>query len=167
MKSITWDIAILAVGGIFLAYCLLIRKQKSLAALVSVYLAYLVTLSWGDWIAGLFFGERVLLNSVWIKSRAAPYMIEIGLYFLLVTLLTLFMKQGGRRSRYALGETVLYCVLATAFATMAVVSLLPAEVRTTVIAGSKLVPYVYNYREWAVLAPVLVMVFFGITRDEE
>lgn len=167
MKYITWDIGIIAVACILLAYSFLIKRHKALASLVSVYIAYLVVLTWGDKVVGLFVGDRVVFNSVWIKSNAPSYVIQAITFVSVSFILMNFLKLSGKRSKYSLPEITVYSICAVALATVYVISFLPLDVRNQVVAGSKIVPYLYNYREWVVLAPVLVMIFFGLYHDDD
>ena len=167
MKFLTWDIGILAAFGLLLAYSLLIRKHKALATLVSVYIAYVMTGTWGERIAEFFMGDRVLMNQVWIKANASPFVVQAILLVVLTFLLSSFLKLGGRRSRYSVVEVVIYSISTLALAVMFIISFMTPEYRDVVLAASRIMPHIYNWREWILGVPVLLMVFFGIYSTEE
>lgn len=166
MNALTWDIGIGAAAAILLAYSLLIRRHKALATLVSTYIAYFVATAWGERIAGFFSGDRVISN-VWIRANATPYAIEIGLLIIFMFLLSSFIKLGGRRSRYGMLEIVAYTVSTIALLMMFMLLLMPDGMRETALATSKILPWVYAWREWILLIPIIIMIFFGIYGDED
>ncbi len=167
MQGITWDIGILALAGIILAYSLLIRRHKALATLVSVYISYFVATAWGERVSGLFSGDQVLFNSVWFKANATPFTVQVGLLVVFTILLSSFLKLGGRRSRYGVLEVVVYSIATVSLLTMFLLLLMPEEVRSSILAASKIAPYVYQWREWVLLVPVFAMIYFGIYGEEE
>jgi hypothetical protein len=167
MRSLTWDIGILAVCAILVAYSIFIRKHKSLATLVSVYIAYFIATSWGTKIAAFFSGDRVVFNNLWIKANATPFSIQVALLVLFTILLSSFVKLGGRRSRYSLAEVILYSISTVALALMFIMLLMPDPLRESVLQSSKIAPYIYNWREWVLVVPVFVMIYFGIYGDDD
>lgn len=166
MQGLTWDVGILVVAGVLGAYSLFIRKHKALATLVSVYIAYFVATSWGSWIAGFFTGDR-MINNVWIKANATPFAVQAILLILFTVLLSTFMKLGGRRSRYSTVEVVAYAVCTVLLLLMFVLLLMSPEQLAGVLGSSKIAPFVYQWREWVLVLPVFVMVYFGIFGDED
>jgi hypothetical protein len=167
MKSITWDVGIVAALALLLAYSLLIRRHKSLATLVSVYVAYFVASSWGERIAQLFSGDRVLFNQVWIKANATPIAVQAFLLILFTFLISSFLKLGGKRSRYSTVEVVAYAICTLAVGLMFILILMPADVRENAMSSSQVLPYVYKWKEWILVAPVFVMIYFGIYGDDD
>lgn len=167
MRSITWDVALIAIAVILLAYTFLIKRHKSLTALIAVYISYIVTVNWGNVVVGLFTGDRLIFKQMWIKANAAPHLVQIGLFIILALLIFFFTKFIGKRSRYSFLEVALYSVSAVSLGAIFVVAFLPIDIRTQALASSKILPYLYNWREWLVLAPVLIMIAFGIYSSEE
>lgn len=167
MKFLTWDIGILAAFGMLLAYSLIVRKHKALATLVSIYIAYLMTATWGERVTEFFAGDRVFLSQVWIKANASPFAVRAILLVVLTILLSSFIKLGGRRSRYGVAEVVVYTVAALALAVSFIMAFMAPEQREAVLATSRIMPYVFQWREWILGLPVLAMVLFGIYGNEE
>lgn len=167
MRFITWDSGIIAALALLLAYSLLIRKHKSLATLVSLYVAYVMASAWGERIAEFFAGNRVLFNQVWIKANASPPLVQAVLMVVIAFLLSSFIKLAGRRSRYSVVEVVIYAVCTLALAVMFILSFLSPAQREVAMASSKIVPYIYNWRQVILVVPVLAMIFFGIYGDDE
>lgn len=167
MQLLTWDTGILAALGLLLAYSLLLRKHKALATLVSVYVAYLVTSAWGSFVAQFFTGDRVLFKSVWIQANMSTYTIEAALMVLTALLLSTFLKLGGKRSRYSFLEVTLYAIATLALGVMFIISFMPPETRDAAFATSHILPMVYQFRQWVLGVPVLLMIVFGIFTSEE
>lgn len=167
MRLLTWDTGILAALGLLLAYSLLLRKHKALATLVSVYIAYLMTSTWGSFVAQFFTGDRVLFKSVWIQANLNTYTIQAILLVATTLLLSTFLKLGGKRSRYSFIEVVIYAVFTLALAVMFIISFMSPDIRQAAFASSHILPIVYQFRQWVLGLPVLLMVFFGIFTSEE
>jgi len=167
MQFITWDVGIVAAFGVLLAYSLLIRKHKALATLVSVYIAYVVTSIWGDRVNEFFNGQRVLPNQIWVTIKASPFTIQVILLFVVTLLLSSFLKLGGRRSKYTAVEVLVYSVSALALLVLFMITFMTPAMRVQVIHVSKIVPFIYNWREWVLGLPVIFMIFFGIYTHEE
>jgi len=167
MQFISWDISIVAALGLLLAYSLLIRKHKALATLLSVYVAYLLAATWGPSLTGYFTGDRVLFKSVWIQANATPFIVQSILLIALMFFISTFVKLGGKRSRYSIVEVTLYAISTMALLVMFMLSFMTPELRDQAIHGSKILPYIYQWREWILGLPVLFIVFFGIYTNED
>ena len=167
MKFITWDTGIIAVFVVLLAYSLLIRKHKSLATLVSIYIAYIMASAWGGQIASFFAGNSLLLNRVWIRASLSPVLVESAFMLLIAFLLSTFIKLGGRRSKYTSIEVIAYATSTMALAVMFIVSFMTPEIRDHTCSISKIVPFVYHWRQWILVVPVFLMIFFGIYANED
>ncbi|MEI6477480.1 MAG: hypothetical protein WCO52_00625 [bacterium] len=167
MNLLTWDTGIIASLGLLLAYSLLIRKHKSLATLVSVYAGYVMAAAWGATITQLFTGDRVIFSSVWIKANASPWVVQSFLLVLVAFLLSSFIKLGGRRARYSAVEVTAYAIATLALAVACIVGFMPPPVLAHAEAGSKILPYIYQFRPWIMVVPVFVIIFFGIYSNED
>ena len=86
--SLTWDIGIAGVAALLTAYSILIRKHRSLATLVSTFIAYFIATGWSQRISEFFNGDRVLFNNVWIKANATPFAVSVTLLVLFTVLLS-------------------------------------------------------------------------------
>ena len=166
MHFLTWDSAIIAALGLLLSYSLLIRKHRALATLVSLYIGYLMATVWGDRVVEFFAGDRVFLNQVWIKSNASPFAIDSILMLLVAFLLSSFIKLGGRRSRYSVLEVSVYASCSLAVAVMFMLSFMTPPMRDHVLASSRIVPYIYQWREWVLVVPIFAIIIFGIQGNE-
>lgn len=167
MHALTWDIGILAAFALLLAFSLLIRRHKALATLVSVYIAYFVASSWGDKISSLLTGNQTILHQVWIKTNASPAAVQAVLLVLFTLLISMFIKLGGRRARYSVVEIVVYSICTVAVGAMFVLLFLPDTNREAVLAGSKIAPFIYKWRDWILMLPVIAIIYFGIYGDED
>ena len=167
MKFLTWDVAIVAAFVLLLSYSILIRKHKSLATLISLYIAYVLASAWGDRITQFLSGQRVLPNHVWIQANLSSPVVQSALMLIVAFLISAFIKLGGRRSKYSVPEVVLYVICTVALGALFTVTFLSPSQRDVALAGSKILPYIYNWRELVLVVPVFLMVFFGIYGNEE
>ena len=167
MRLLTWDTGILAALGLLLAYSLILQKHKALATLISVYVAYLTTSTWGSFVAQFFTGDRVLFKSVWIQANLNTYTVQAGLLVCTALLLSTFLKLGGKRTRYSMLEVTIYATTTLALAVMFIISFMPIEVRQDAFSSSHILPLIYQFRQWILGIPVLLMIIFGIFTSEE
>jgi len=167
MRFITWDIGIIAALGLLLAYSLIIRRHKSLATLVSIYIAYLVASTWGLRLAEFFSGKRILFKSLWIQANASPVIIQAIFMVAVAFLLSSFIKLGGRRAKYSSGEIAVYAVATLAVGLMFILSFMSPALRDTALHHSRILPYIYHWREWVLGLPVLAIILFGIYSDDD
>lgn len=166
MRAITWDIGIVAVLGLLLAYTLLIRKHKALATLMSVYVAYFVAASWGDRFAQLFSGDRVFFNQVWIKGAVNSFTAQAALLVIFTFIISAFLKLGGARSRYSLIEVIVYAVCTVGVGVMFLTLFMTPEGRMAIFERSRILPFIYEWRDWVLMVPVFVIIYFGIYGDD-
>jgi hypothetical protein len=167
MDLSTWDIAIGAAAGVIAVYTFIMRRHKALTLLLSAYVSYAVTIIWGNPFAELFTGERAVFSNVWIKSNAQPYMVQIGLFILVLLLLTSFVKLGGKRGRYGLLETAVYSAGAVIVSVTAALLLMPPAIREQVSSQSLLLPTIFRFADWAILVPVFLIIFFGVISSDD
>ena len=167
MSFLTWDTGIVAAFAVMLAYCLLLQRHKALAALISSYVAYVLTVAYGSSVAGFFTGDKVIFKSVWVQANATPFAVEMAFFLLTIVVLTIFLKLSGKRSKFKIVEVVLYIVAATLLAVMFITSLMPDDVRANVFAVSKIVPLVYQFRQWIIGLPIILILIFGLSRGGE
>lgn len=167
LKLITWDSAIAATFVILLAYSLLIRKHKSLATLISLYIAYVMASTWGDRIAEFLSGQSMLPNHVWIRANVSTSVVQTILMLIVTFLISTFLKLGGKRSKYSSVEVTLYVLATVALATLFIITFLQPDQRDLALKVSKIVPFVYKWREWILVLPVFLMIFFGVYGNEE
>lgn len=153
--------------GAILVFALVFRKHKALAMLVSTYIAFFVTNAWSGPVLGFLNGDRMVFSNVWIRANANLYTVSLILFFLFILLLSLFVKLGGKRNRYSSVEVVIYCICTTALWLSFILQVMPESLRDLVIHGSKVAPYIWDYRDYILVAPVLLMIYFGIYHAEE
>lgn len=167
MQGVTWDVGIGIVAAILFVYSFFIRRHKALATVVSVYVAFLIAQNWGDPLAELFSGDRVIFNNVWIQGNITPFVVKISLLSLLVVLLSTFMKLGGRRSRYGLLEVAVYTVSLVALSLTYALLLMPSDMRIAIAEDSYVVRFLIDWKDWVQVVPVFAIIYFGIYGDEE
>jgi hypothetical protein len=167
MMAFTWDTGILAVLGVLVTYTVLIRKHKALATLMSAYMAYFVAVSWGDRLAQLFSGDRLLFNQIWIRGAMSPFMGRAVLLLLFTFLISAFLKLGGARGRYSMLEVVCYAVATVGVLAMFLLLFMDPAGREVALAQSRILPVIYEGRDWVLMVPVCVIIFFGIYSDDE
>jgi len=167
MQGVTWDVGIGIAAAVLFAYSFFIRRHKSLATLVSVDIAFLIAQNWGTPLAQLFSGDRVIFSNVWIQGNITPFVVKVGLFVLLMILLSTFMKLGGKRARYGILEVAVYTICLVALTIVYALLLMPEGMQTAIASESVVVKFLLEWKDWVQVLPVFVIVYFGIYGDEE
>ena len=166
MHYLTWDTGIIAALALLLAYSLLVRKHKSLATLVSVYVGYFIASIWGVTVSQFLHGDRVF-GQLWINANVTTFTVQSVLLVAIAFLISSTIKLGGRRARYSMVEVAVYAVATMAVGISFILSFMTPEMRDSVMASSKIVPYIYQWRQWLTVLPAFAIVFFGLYGNEE
>ncbi len=167
MQGVTWDVGIGITAAVLFVYSFFIRRHKALATLVSAYISFLVAQTWGGPLSQLFSGDRVIFSNVWIQGNITPFVVKIGLFVLLMIVLSTFMKLGGRRSRYGILEVAVYTICLVAVSLVFALLLMPEDMRITIASESVITKFLLQWKDWVQVVPVFAIVYFGIYGDEE
>lgn len=113
-----------------------------------------------------FFAGDATLGSIFIKASPTPFMIRIGLFLVIVVLLTTRGGLAGMRGRGLLSpiEVAIYSTLNSAIILSSVLSFLDDGVRATLLNGSQLARYVLQFHDVWIIAPVVILVIMGFRR---
>jgi len=165
----TWDLIIVGSFIFFVAYTLILQKEKILTSLVAVYIASAVTQVWGDKVAAFFMGQN-FIGSFFIKANFEPVWIKIIVFFLI--LIFFVMKSDlevsmQKDSNASLVLNILYSLSYAALLTASILNLLPSPTLTNLVLQSKLANFIYNHISWWVILPVVLIILGGYWNREK
>lgn len=166
MKIPSWDIIIVIIFIVGLAYSFVLRRERTLAALASVYISYLVTLTWGQSVADFFQGNRVIFNQLWIKSDTQTSTIQIVMFLVLFLLLSGFTGFAATKTKISGLAVLLQSFFTIGLAISSSISFLDNDKKAQLFEASKFAGLIWQYHPFWLLAPVLVLIFMGIRYGE-
>ncbi len=165
----TWNTVILLGVGAIVAFGFLLQKDKIQATLISAYIALAVTSIWGNQIYNILTGNQVLMNQIWFRANINPFIFKTILFILFILLLSFKSKViSGKSSRISSPFIAIsYSVLCAFLIISSLLTFMAPDVRASILAGSSLAKFMYNFRTWWVLLPALMMIFVSATSGGE
>lgn len=166
MKIPSWDIIIIVCFVVGITYGFVLRRERTLAALASVYLSFLVAKTWGQTVIDFFHGDRVVFNQVWIKADTSPSTINIVLFLVLFFLLIGFTSFASSKTKISGLGVLLQSYFTVALLVSSTISFLSDDQKAQLFESSKFAALVWQYHNLWILLPVLVLIFMGIRYGE-
>lgn len=166
MPTPTWDLflTIFFIGGT--AYGMLMQRERTVVTTVSIYAAMVITTMLSDPVSAFFAGERTLMGAFFIRSSASPFMIQAGLFMVLLAIL--IAKSGltssNGNSLLSPFEIFAYSFLNTALITTTLLSFMPEDAISRIVSSSNMAGFLIDYHAWWMLLPVAALIFFGWNR---
>lgn len=149
-----------------ITYGFVLRRERTLAMLASVYLSYIVTLVWGTSVVEFFHGDRTIFNQVWIKADTSPATINIVLFIVLFFLLIGFTSFATAKTKISGLGVLLQSFFTVALSISSIIGFLSDDQKAQLFESSKFAGLVWQYHNLWVLLPVLVLIFMGIRYGE-
>lgn len=162
MISFSWDAFITLCFVIATVYGLVLQKDRLTVILVSAYIALAVANFWGESIYRVLLQRGDLLGS-WAKG-ASLFTVTAGLFILFIILLS---SRGGFTVEERGGIYTPFIMAALGFLAAglilgSIISFMPEELRSSLIATSKMAAFVWKYHTLWIVLPPLVLVFSSI-----
>jgi len=159
----TWDLIVIAGFIFFVAYTLILQKEKILTSLVSVYIASVVTQIWGDKVAAFFMGQN-FIGSFFVKANLEPFWIKIIVFFAIIIFFAVrsdLVVSMQKDSRSSLMLNLCYSLSYASLLVASILNLLPQPMLNNFILQSRLGNFVYQHMSWWVLLPVILIIVGG------
>ena len=161
----TWDLFL----GIFIAitvlYGFMMQREKIMGALLASYMGIVLVSIWAEPIKQFFEGKKTIANT-WVASGASPSTIKIFLFLAIVAVVAAKadLAVGRDSSLMAPIEIFAYSFIAGALIASTVFSYLPDATQSAIIAQTRLVHFLKDYRTLLLIAPILLIVFITSRR---
>lgn len=163
----SWDLFIILFFVIGISYGFVLQRERIIATLLSVYVALAVVQVWSDTVHQFFLGDKTILNQIFIRYNTTPFTIQIGLFALVVILLTTrggLITPPGSRGLMTPIELFIYSSLNTALILSSVFQFLPESSRTAFSETSKMARFIIQYHTWWVILPVIAIIVLSLRR---
>lgn len=162
----SWDLAIIVLFLIGMAFGYILQREKIVATLISVYVALVVTQVFSGNVFEFFQGDKTLFNQVWIKSESSPFTIRVIIFMAVIMLLS---AKGGISGAKAKGVFSPIEILGFSFLTVALIlssifQFMPLESREAFMASSRMATIIIKYNVYWVVIPVAILIALGFLR---
>lgn len=165
MPTPSWNLAIIVIFVLGIAFGYILQRDKIVATMLSVYVSLIVTQAISGTMQQFFEGQSTL-NKFWINLHASPFTIRLVLFMAVITLLSAKSGVSGGKTKGLLSpvEVVAYSILTTGLILSSIFFFMPPESRDAFSASSKMAAFIIAHYSWWIVLPVLTMVGMGFFR---
>ena len=144
-----------------IAYGFILKREKTITVLCSVYVGLVIASTFSEQVYKFFNGNATVANSIWIRSNASLSTISIVLF-----LLSIFFVSGAisshtsdsKNGEISPFEVIIYMAFTMALVISSILNFLPAETVQRYIATSTAAKILLNYRTlWVIGAPLMIV----------
>lgn len=161
----SWNLAIIVIFLMGIAFGYILQRDKIVATLLSVYVGLIMTQAVSGTLQQFFEGSTTL-NQFWVNLHASPFSIRAGVFMLTITLLSAKAGISGGKTKGLLSpiEIVAYSIFTTGLILSSLFYFMPAESRIAFVESSKFAGLVINNYMWWIILPVLTLIIGGFFR---
>lgn len=163
----TWDIVLLAFGGASVVYGLMLR-ERVIVTLLGAYAATVIANVWGVVLYEMVTNQSAAVLSDQLVNTDNLSVFTMQMIIFAVVLLIIALKGGVLIHPDSVGTgmmsllvLVLYGLLSATLVASAILGFLPQDQLDIVYEGSSSIRYLVDYRNWVLIAPLLVMLISG------
>lgn len=165
MSIPNWDVLLLAVAGVFLAFAIVALHSRIIGSLLSVYAAYLIANVWGHSLWQILTGGQPLFG--FSLSLSVPeYVVTSSLFIALWLLFTTFVGFA-RKVHMPLWEVLIHASFAISFAISSVLTFMNDEQRALITGQSAAANLLFNQHKLLLIVPVFFLLFSAIRHDDD
>ncbi|OQA04224.1 MAG: hypothetical protein BWY68_00448 [bacterium ADurb.Bin400] len=155
----TWDVFIGLMFLVGIAYGFILRRDKTITTLTSVYIGLVIATNFSKYIFDFFNGNKVIADQLWIRSGASQSTIAIILFVISI----IFVSGAINSSQSKAGdlspiEVFIYSALTIALIIASVLDFLGPEGRAYYLEASRFASIIYDYRMAFILAPPISLI---------
>ena len=161
----SWNLAIIVIFVMGIAFGYILQRDKIVTMLLSVYVGLIMTQALSGTLQGFFEGSKTL-NQFWVNLNASPFAIRSAIFIGTIVLLSAKSGISGGKTKGILSpiEIIIYSVLTTGLILSSLFNFMPVESRAAFVESSKFASIVINnYILWIVV-PVLSLIVAGFFR---
>lgn len=135
----------------------MMQREKIMAALLASYMGMVIVSTWAEPIKQFFEGKKTIANT-WVESDASPATIKIILFLTIVAIVAAKADIAiGRDNAMAPIEILLYSFITGVLIASTVFSYIPESSQTAIMAQTKIVHFLKDYRTLWLIAPILLI----------
>ena len=148
-----------------IGYGFILRRDKAITTLCSVYIGLVVASSFSETVYSFFNGNTMIANQIWIRSNASIQTISIVLFLLCIFFISGAINSSSNRSGdISPLEVIVYSGLTMALIISSILSFLIPESRAHYVEVSKSAQFLVNYRALIIIAAPLLLVVLNMRR---
>lgn len=164
-KIPSWDVFIALTFVLGVAYGFILKREKVITILSSIYIAIVMSTSFTEYVFQFFQGNKVIANQIWIKGNISESTVGIALFLLVIFFVSGAINASSTRSGdTSTLEIIIYMALSMALIISTIVGFLPDEMRSNIMNGSKVANMVYGFRTLWIIAPPISLVILNFRR---
>jgi len=167
----TWDLVITLFFLMVMAYGFILGRGRIVIILILTYAAALVAGEAGSLVYNFFTGTKTIVDTVWISSNMSLFGVKVGLFALIIILMTTRGELGtlgnlakGVRSMLLVG---FYSFFNAGLIVSSIIKFLPEGTQEDLFNLSPIAAKVDSYRIWWLLLPILIMIAEGFLRGRQ
>jgi hypothetical protein len=157
----SWDLVITLVYVIGVTYGFIMLRDRVLVTLLSLYAGNLLANLFAPSVQKFFNGDVAILNKLWVESSMSPFTIKMGLFAIVVILLSAKSGLTGRRHNFSFLEMAAYSFFNVSIALVSVFSFMEPDKLKAYTDASKLVAAVMQHQTVWFIAPLVVLAVLG------
>ena len=163
LPSVDVFIALSFLVGI--GYGFILRRDKTITTLCSVYIGLVIASNFSDTVFAFFNGKTTIANQIWIRSNASVSTIAIIMFLLCIFFISGAINSSSNRAGdISPIEVIIYSGLTVALIISSILNFLPPETRSHYTEVSKTANILLSYRTLIIVASPLLLVISSLRR---
>lgn len=165
MPTPSWNLAIIVIFILGIAFGYILQREKIVATMLSVYVGLIVTQATSGTMQQFFEGQATL-NKFWINLHASPFTIRLVIFMAVITLLSAKSGVSGGKTKGMIStiEVIIYSILTTGLILSSIFYFMPPESRDAFAGASKMSGFVISHYIWWIILPVLTLIATSFVR---
>jgi len=163
LPSVDVFIALIFIVGI--GYGFILRRDKAITTLCSVYMGLVIASSFSETVFAFFNGNATIANQIWIRSNASIQTISIALFLICIFFISgAINSSSSRAGDISPFEVIIYSGLTVALIISSVLNFLPPEMQSRYLEVSRAARILLHYRTLIVVAAPFLLVVLNMRR---
>lgn len=165
MGTPSWNLAIIVIFLMGIAFGYILQREKIVATMLSAYVGLIMTQAVSGTLQQFFQGSTTL-NQFWLNLHASSFSIRVVVFMLTITLLSAKSGVSGGKTKGLLSpiEIVIYSILTTGLILSSIFNFMSPEARMAFAQNSTMANLIINYYLWWIILPVLALIVGGFFR---
>ena len=164
-KIPSWDVFIALTFVLGVAYGFILKREKVITILSSVYIAIVMATSFTEYVFQFFQGNKVIANQVWVKGNVSSGTVAIALFLLVIFFVSGAINASSTKSGDTSAfEVIIYMALSMALIISTILGFLPEATRATIMGTSRVASIIYGFRTLWIIAPPITLVILNFRR---
>jgi len=147
------------------AYGFILKRDKTITILCSVYIGLVISSSLAESVFKFFNGNATIANQVWIRSNASLSTIAIALFLISIFFISGAINSSANRSSDVSAlEVIVYSAFIVALIVTTILNYLPAETSHRYIETSRLAKFLFDKRTFIVIGAPIVIILLNFRK---